>query len=119
MLETQRRCGPSPQAQSSAETDTHTELLGHRVVCLVEEASPGCYSEQERGADAGRSGRREPSGRGQWRLTMIAFKIHRGELDKGERGTVIPERGNNKSQGMEMHLSILQSGRMCVRVTEL
>ena len=32
---------------------------------------------------------------------MIAFKIQRGELDKEERETVILERGNNKSQGME------------------
>lgn len=98
MLEIQRRCGPSPQAHSPVLRRTHTQLLGQHVVCLVEEASPGCYSEQERGADAGRSGRREPCGRGQWRLTMIAFKIHRGELDKGERGTVIPERGNEKAR---------------------
>lgn len=37
---------------------------------------------------------------------MIAFKIHRSELDKGERGTVIPERKKNKSQGVERSISV-------------
>lgn len=45
---------------------------------------------------------------------MIAFKIQRGELDKGERGTVIPERGNNKSQGMERCISVYCRVEGCV-----
>lgn len=60
-------------SQSSGETDTHTELLGQHAVRLVEEASPGCYSEQERGADAGRSGRRDPFWKGAMKVDDDCF----------------------------------------------
>jgi len=45
---------------------------------------------------------------------MIAFKIHRSELDKGERGTGIPERKKNKSQGMERSISVYCRVEACV-----
>lgn len=43
----------------------HTESVGHHVVCLVEEGSPGFYSEQERALMQAGVGKGNPSGRGQ------------------------------------------------------
>lgn len=114
VLEIQRWCGPSPQAHSPVVRQTYTESIGHNVVCLVEEGSPGCCSEQERALMQAGVGKGNPSGKGQWRLTMIAFKIHRSELDKGERGTGIPERKKNKSQGMERSISVYCRVEGCV-----
>ena len=52
-------------SQSGGETDMHTESVGHHVVCLVEEGSPGCYSEQKRALMQAGVGKGNPSGRGQ------------------------------------------------------
>lgn len=52
---------------------------------------------------------------------MVTLKMHRSELDEGEKGAVIPERRNSKKQkpghGGNAHPSILQSGGVCVPPT--